>query len=273
MADTNGASSSKGKEIENNVEDFEKILSREAAAFQRDLEVDRILKAFKLNPYDVLDLDFDASDADIKKKYRQLSLFIHPDKTPHPRAPDAFDLLKKAESELSDKEKRLDIDSTILFARTEVLKSHSIPTSTPDSDPRIAYLKPSLKEQVRIKTKELLIDEELRRRRAFKLNLANEGLEAKRKEEEVAVKKRKAEEDARWEDNRDKRVEGWRSFQSAPRKRRRKGRKFWAETSSSNFAAVEAAAGGKISMLTHLYMASVYMYIGNTAIEGIVWYI
>ena len=72
----------------------------------------------------------------------------------------------QAESELSDKEKRLDIDSTILFARTEVLKSHSIPSSTPDSDPRIAYLKPSLKEQVRAKTKELLIDEELRRRRS-----------------------------------------------------------------------------------------------------------
>lgn len=31
------------------------------------------------------------------------------------------------------------------------------------------------------------------------MNLANEGLEAKRKEEEVAAKKRKAEEDAVWE--------------------------------------------------------------------------
>ena len=31
------------------------------------------------------------------------------------------------------------------------------------------------------------------------MNLANEGLEARRKEEEAATKKRKAEEDARWE--------------------------------------------------------------------------
>lgn len=175
-----------------------------------------------VSPYDILDIDFDASDAEIKKKYRQLSLFIHPDKTSHPKAPDAFDLLKKAESELSDKDKRLDIDSTILFARTEILKALSIPASAPDNDPRLFRLEPSLKDQIRQKTKELLIDEELRRRRAFKLNLANEGLEAKRKEEEQTAKKRKVEEDARWEDNRDKRVEGWRSFQSAPKKKKKK---------------------------------------------------
>lgn len=35
--------------------------------------------------------------------------------------------------------------------------------------------------------------------RAIKLNLANEGLEARKKEEEVATKKRKAEEDKAWE--------------------------------------------------------------------------
>jgi DnaJ family protein C protein 8 len=31
------------------------------------------------------------------------------------------------------------------------------------------------------------------------MNLANEGFEARKKEEEVAAKKRKAEDDARWE--------------------------------------------------------------------------
>lgn len=36
-------------------------------------------------------------------------------------------------------------------------------------------------------------------RRAVKMNLVNEGLEAKRKEEETIAKKRKAEDDANWE--------------------------------------------------------------------------
>lgn len=35
--------------------------------------------------------------------------------------------------------------------------------------------------------------------RAIKMNLANEGLEAKRKEEEVVQRKRKAEDDKSWE--------------------------------------------------------------------------
>ena len=45
----------------------------------------------------------------------------------------------------------------------------------------------------------MLIEEEVRRRKAIKMNLANEGLEAKKKEEEVNNRKRKAEEDKNWE--------------------------------------------------------------------------
>jgi hypothetical protein len=37
--------------------------------------------------------------------------------------------------------------------------------------------------------------------RAVKMNLANEGFEARKKDEEVAAKKRKAEDDAKWEGN------------------------------------------------------------------------
>lgn len=93
------ASSSKAPSID----DVEKLLSREASAFQREVEVERILKAFKLksvnlvtcmlvsadgppfcavtsiflnpkSPYEMLDLSETATPEDIKKKYRQLSL-------------------------------------------------------------------------------------------------------------------------------------------------------------------------------------------------------
>lgn len=40
-------------------------------------------------------------------------------------------------------------------------------------------------------------------RRAIKMNLANEGLEARKKEEEVSARKRKAEEDKNWEGEND----------------------------------------------------------------------
>ncbi|KAG1887005.1 DnaJ-domain-containing protein [Suillus subluteus] len=185
--------------------DIEQLLSREASAFQRELEVERILKAFKLNPYDILDIDESSKPEGIKRRYRQLSLFIHPDKTPHARAPDAFDLLKKAESELSDTAKREALDATIAEARLQLLRR----------------LVPSFKVQLRAKVKDLLIEEEVRRRKAIKMNLANEGLEARKKEEEVATRKRKAEEDKTWEESRETRVDSWRSFNNTAKKKKK----------------------------------------------------
>ncbi|KAI0034248.1 DnaJ-domain-containing protein [Vararia minispora EC-137] len=201
--------------------DLEKLLKNEASAFQRELEVERILKAFKLNPYDILDLDESAKPEDVKKKYRQLSLFIHPDKTPHARAPEAFDILKKAESELSDAAKREELDATIKQARILVLREHGLPQTAPVDHPKLDNLNPPFKEQLRLKSKELLIEEELRRRKAIKMNLANEGFEARKKEEEVTAKKRKAEDDANWEANREQRVDSWRSFSKAGKKKKK----------------------------------------------------
>jgi len=202
-------------------DDLERLLNREASALQRELEVDRILNAFKLNPYDILDIDESVTTEGIKKRYRQLSLFIHPDKTPHPRAPDAFDILKKAEADLSEPAKREELDAVIKEARNQLLKSHSLPTTIADTDYRIKELEPPFKVQLRLKSKELLVDEELRRRRAVKMNLANEGLEARKKEDEVNEKKRKAENDKVWEENREQRVDSWRSFNKDGKKKKK----------------------------------------------------
>jgi len=204
--------------------DLEKLLSREASAFQREIEVERILKAFKLNPYDILDIDEMATPEEIKRRYRQLSLFIHPDKTPHPSAPEAFDLLKKAESELSDAPKRADLDAVIMEARIILLREFNppLPANTPDSDPALKALGKQWKVMMRAKSKEMLIGEEVRRRKAIKMNLANEGLEARKKEEEITSRKRKAEEDKTWEDTREQRVDSWRSFANGKKKKKSK---------------------------------------------------
>lgn len=80
--------------------------------------------------------------------------------------------------------------------------------------------------------------------RAIKMNLANEGLEARKKEEEVTSRKRKAEEDKAWEgafgflsysfcftniitlshltDTREQRVDSWRSFANGKKKKKGK---------------------------------------------------
>ena len=48
-------------------------------------------------------------------------------------------------------------------------------------------------------TRNILIDEEVQRRRAIKNTLANEGLEAKRQEEEIQERKRKMDDKKTWE--------------------------------------------------------------------------
>ena len=73
------------------------------------------------------------------------------------------------------------------------------------------------------------------------MNLANEGLEARKKEEEIAVRKRKAEEDKQWEgtfllaipcpqasddchefaETREQRVDSWRSFSNSGKKKKK----------------------------------------------------
>jgi len=219
---TGASSSSTAQPASISDTDLEKLLSREASALQREIEVDRILKAFRLNPYDILDIEESATQEEIKRRYRQLSLFIHPDKTPHARAPEAFDILKKAESELSDKSKREELDAVIQQGRSVVLKSLSLPITTLDDDPKLKGLVPTFKVRLRQESKDLLIDEEVRRRKAIKMNLANEGLEARKKDEEVATRKRKVEEDKQWEDTREQRVDSWRSFSNTKKKKKTK---------------------------------------------------
>lgn len=141
----------------------------------------------------------------------------------------------QAEAELSDSNKRTELDAIIASARSTLLRALSLPPNLTDDDPRLKNLAddPKMKAQglttpwrimLKEKIKEVLIEEEVRRRksvvdyllakkiltplRAIKMNLANEGLEARKKEEEVATRKRKAEEDKAWE--------GTCSFRSAP---------------------------------------------------------
>lgn len=71
----------------------------------------------------------------------------------------------QAESELSEKPKREELDAVINEARNQVLKALNLPTSITDSDPRLQDLDPTFQVRVKAQSKQLLIDEELLRRK------------------------------------------------------------------------------------------------------------
>ena len=71
----------------------------------------------------------------------------------------------QAESELSDKTKREELDAVITQARVSLLRNLGLPNTTKDDDPRLGSLSPPWRQQMLAKSKELLIDEEVRRRK------------------------------------------------------------------------------------------------------------
>lgn len=81
-----------------------------------------------------------------------------------------------------------------------VLRSIGLAPSVPDDHEKIlAMPPPGLKERTKQKLKEILIEEELRKRRVRKMTMIAEGAEAKRQEDEIERRKRKVEDDKKWE--------------------------------------------------------------------------
>ena len=183
-------------------------LAKEEKEFNKDAEIDRILKAFKLDAYAVLDLQPGISESQIKVQYRSLSLLIHPDKTTNPSAPDAFDRLKKASSTLLEPASRAHLDECIADARTLLIRERKLTIDSPEvKEPNEEF-----KAAWRKKTVEVLVDAEHRRRKQMKAQLQEEGREQRKQDEEIEARKRKREHEAKWEETRETRIGSWREF-------------------------------------------------------------
>ncbi|KAM0563520.1 hypothetical protein ACHAPJ_001241 [Fusarium lateritium] len=192
------------------------FLELEAKEFDKDAEIDRILKAFRLDAYAVLDLQPGVPDSDIKITYRKKSLLIHPDKTKNPLAPDAFDRLKKAQTELMDEKHRERLDEAIADARMLLIRENKW---TVDSE---ELKTEEFRKQWRAKARDVLIDNEHRRRRQMKAQLQEEGREQRRADAEVDERKRKRQHEQDWEATRDERISSWRQFQKGGSEKKKK---------------------------------------------------
>jgi len=187
-------------------------LEKEAKEYDKDAEIDRILKAFRLDAYAVLDLQPGVPESDIKIVYRKKSLLIHPDKTKNPQAPDAFDRLKKAQTALLDEKQRQHLDECIADARELLIRQHKY---TVDSD---ELKTEEFKQEWRKKTVEVLVDAEARRRRQMKAQMQEEGREQAKEDAALEDRKRKRDHEKQWEDTREQRIGSWRDFQKGVKK-------------------------------------------------------
>ena len=146
-------------------------------------------------------------ESDIKMAYRKKSLLIHPDKTKNPQAPDAFDRLKKAQTELMDEKHRERLDEAIADARMLLIREQKLTVDSPE------LKTPEFEKEWAEKTKFVLIENEQRRRRQVKAQMQEEGREQRRQDEETEGRKRKRQHEQDWEATRDQRIDSWRQFQ------------------------------------------------------------
>ncbi|KAF5099394.1 hypothetical protein D0Z00_001673 [Geotrichum galactomycetum] len=196
--------------------DIDSILKKESSKHAQDEEVARILAEFPPDAYSVLALQPGCTPADIKAQYRKKSLLIHPDRTPNPQAPDAFDRLKKAQDTLLDDKRREHLDQAFTDARRLLIRERKWGLS----DERLksaAFLR-----DWRNKTREVLVETELRKRRIEKARMEEEGRQKRKLEEQVEEKRKKREADKAWEDSRDTRVGNWREYRKTVTKPKKK---------------------------------------------------
>ena len=120
---------------------------------------------------------------DVKVAYRRKSLLVHPDKCKHARAEEAFGVLAKAHDFLMDAEKKRFLLEIVEDARDACRKKKRIKSTDPQATT------PQFQEEVKVETKRLLVEEELRRRKSVKRIMESEGKEAQEQQKKVVEAK------------------------------------------------------------------------------------
>ena len=180
-------------------------------------QVERLTNREYFSAYDVLGIP-PASDAKtVKGQYRKLSALVHPDKCRHPKAHDAFLVLKKAYDDLQSSEYTDKYTQVIEVARELVLELRKRENKRRLllGEDILPMEGPEFEQAVREECESLLQKEEEERERAERIRTSNEErlAESRRKanrEVKESKKKRK-----QWDAKLDSRVAGWREFQQS----------------------------------------------------------
>ncbi|KAB0353600.1 hypothetical protein FD755_023700 [Muntiacus reevesi] len=176
---------------------------------------------FNLNPFEVLQIDPEVTDEEIKKRFRQLSILVHPDKNQGDadRAQKAFEEQKKRALDVIQAGKEY-VEHTVK-ERKKQLKKEGKPTNVEEDDPEL------FKQAVYKQTMKLFAELEIKR----KEREAKEMHERKRQREEEIEAQEKAKREREWqknfEESRGGHVDSWRNFQANTKgKKEKKNRTF-----------------------------------------------
>jgi DnaJ family protein C protein 8 len=163
-----------------------------------------------LNPYAVLQVPLNATDDEVKKSYRSLSRYVHPDKNidDRERAQEAFEAVNKAYKMLTEPDVLEKCKQVVAIAKQRVDEQFQKEKGKSDAPiDKVKYDK-----ELQTETYKLFAEVEKRRAQLEE----REAQERKRKrEQELDLEnKRKTikEKEETWEKGREDRVNSWRNF-------------------------------------------------------------
>ncbi|CAK9290587.1 unnamed protein product [Gordionus sp. m RMFG-2023] len=193
------------------IEEIDSVLTSKA-------QIDRLLRPgstyFNLNPFAVLDIDPQISVEEIKKKFRKLSMLLHPDKNRDDleRAQKAFDALTKAWKLLEDEKNRKNCYEVVEQAKLKIedkkkqLAREGKPIIVEETQPD------KFKHALYIHTTKIFADLERKRQQ-----LETRDMEERKRQRELELsEEEKKQFDIEWnknfEDTREIRIDSWLKF-------------------------------------------------------------
>ncbi len=180
-----------------------------------DSQVERLTSRVFTSAYDIMMLGPDADEKTIKAQYRKLSALVHPDKCKHPKANEAFLVVKKAHDDLMDPNYHDKYKDILPIARKTVyerrkaenperMKRGEDPLELEGSDFNAAVIE-ECEAMLRHEAEEAAYAERVRKSNEERLEQSRK----RRIEERNAARKQQKQ----WENTRELRVAGWRAFQ------------------------------------------------------------
>jgi len=212
-----------------------KDIERRDEVLTSDKQIERLTKPgskyLNLNPYEVLQVSPKATAEEIKKKFRQLSILVHPDKNPDCKdlADKAFEAVNQANKALQDEEQVkkakliLEEASAMLDLKLREKRKEAkrlSPTAIiPEDDSPEAYFRLQ-----RAITAKLFADNDIKKQELVDRQQQEKKRERENELDEEETAKRQKEFDKKWDEGRVNRVNDWRSFQKKNSKKEKKHR-------------------------------------------------
>ncbi|XP_015114840.1 dnaJ homolog subfamily C member 8 [Diachasma alloeum] len=232
MAASNSSISSEfGEKKEDEFNEFYtevKEIEKRDSVLTPQQQIERLLRPgssyFNLNPFEVLHIDPTTTIEEVKKKYRRMSILVHPDKNQDDaeRAQQAFEIVNKAWKTLENEESRAKCMDVIEEAKARTDHMIAEKKKKLKKEGKEGAAVPVLEEEteegyshaVWVMTMKLFADME-RRRRELAMRDAEQ---RKRKREEELSAEAQAAMEKEWqknfEESRQSRVDSWKAFQS-----------------------------------------------------------